>query len=805
MKSLHVTGWLGAGLLLVCSGVSADTDQPPVIVSPDGVDAGNCRATESPCRTIDYALLRIVKNGLMDVEPGDYTLQAAENVVYLTSDAIDVHAHDGATLIGIHPDFAADLEARGFRVIVDSKGIEGEQLAATQENLKSNTPATPCFNGTAGSFPCSNVDLLAHVADRAAAARGADIWGFMDLNSNREYAIMGYSNGVALYNVTDPRNPREVGFVSGQSTTWRDIKVYQYRDEAFGRWRAFAYVTSDDTTEGLFVIDLSALPQHVSRVPYASDFASAHNVFVTGIDYATGLPLGDAPPLLIVAGSNVTDGRFRSYSLANPESPTFVASPATPVDQPAGNRLYIHDAASMAVTDSRKDTQCVNASAASSCRVLFDFNESSVDVWDTTVPADPLRLSRTPYANSGYTHSGWPSEDGQYLFVQDELDERDYGMNTTLRVFSVADLTAPTLVGAWTGPTRAIDHNGFVRGSRYYMSNYARGLTVLDISDPATPIIAGYFDTYPASDAVGFPGAWGTYPYLPSGTVAVSDIDSGLYLLEDRTLDVPAGSISFASTVFGGDEGGTAQIILRRLGGIAGPVTVDWEVIAASGSLDDVTVSQGTVDWADGDGADKTVDIGLIDDGLAETAERLLVRLKSPAGGAALATPAMTSLYISETGATATIGFDGAAIVADEGDFGMAVAVVQRTGSASGPASVDFLVSGGDAAAGTDFTGPTSGTLSWDDGDADPRWIEYSISDDGIEEGTEFFELSLSNAAGATIGTPDTLRIDIADNDVAPPPSPPQPTSGGGAPAPMLVVVLLMGVMRRWLSRTGGS
>ena len=39
-------------------------------------------------------------------------------------------------------------------------------------------------------------------------------------------------------------------------------------------------------------------------------------------------------------------------------------------------------------------------------------------------------------------------------------------------IFSLADLTNPSLAGTWTGPTTAIDHNGFVRGNRYYMSNY---------------------------------------------------------------------------------------------------------------------------------------------------------------------------------------------------------------------------------------------------------------------------------------------------------------------------------------------
>jgi hypothetical protein len=75
----------------------------------------------------------------------------------------------------------------------------------------------------------------------------------------------------------------------------------------------------------------------------------------------------------------------------------------------------------------------------------------------------------------GFTHSGWWTEDGRYLFLHDELDERDLGLNTTVRVFDMSDLRAPALAGSWVGPTRAIDHNGYVRGNRYYFSNYSEG------------------------------------------------------------------------------------------------------------------------------------------------------------------------------------------------------------------------------------------------------------------------------------------------------------------------------------------
>ncbi len=755
--------------LTFSSAVLADTDEPPLHVSSQGTDAGDCLDAASPCQTIDYALRRVGKNGQILIEAGRYTLDTPENIFYLVSGAIDVKAEVGTTLVGVPQEFANDLSARGIRVIVDSKSLGrdvAEKLVSTRESLNTSTTATTCAGGFAGTFPCSNMDLLAHVPDRTVFADGTDIWGFVDLNSNREYAIMGYSTGTAVYDLANPGDPREVGFINGQRTTWRDIKIYQYWNGSENRWNAYAYVTADNASDGLVIIDLTELPHRVSNVStYNSDFLEAHNVYITKTDFATGLALTADTPLLVIAGSNNSDGRFRTYSLDNPVSPAFIAAPTTPPGQAGSDRLYMHDAASMLVMGARKDTQCANAASSSYCDVLFDFNESTVDIWDVTDPSDPVRLSHVPYSNSRYTHSGWWSEDKQYLFVQDELDERDRGLVTTLRAFSISDLRNPTLVGTWTGPTRAIDHNGFARGNRYYMSNYSRGLTVLDITTPANPVTVGRFDSYPASDGVGFPGAWGTYPFLPSGNVLISDIDSGFYVVSDNTLHGDAGTLSFVAASYGADETQTAAVTVQRVGRSDGAVSVNWEVIGANASFADVTATSGTLNWGAGDSTSKTINLGLNNDGTTEGIERLLVRLTAPTGGASLSSPSIASLYISDPGDTPTVEFSGPAIGVTERGFGAVVAVAQRHGSAAGAVSVDFSVTGGDATAGVDYTGPAGGTLTWADGDADPKTIDYAIVDDGIGEAGEFFELTLSNAAGGTIATNGVLRVDILDGN----------------------------------------
>src|SRR6185503_8437868 len=258
---------------------------------------------------------------------------------------------------------------------------------------------------------------------------------------------------------------------------------------------------------------------------------------------------------LFIAGANVAGGAFRIYSLANPAAPVLVTAP------PPGTG-YMHDSTSMILTDGRT-TQC--ASGHNPCEVLVDFNETTVDLWDVTDKAAPFKLSATTYPTASYVHSGWPSEDNRFIVVHDELDELRRGINTHIYTLDIGSLVAPTLVTSYTGPLTATDHNGYTKGNRYYVSHYKRGLVIFDISNPVALTEIGSFDTYlaPAANTAGTDGNWGVYPFLPSGTLLVSDIENGLFLLKrNETLPPPVnppptgGNPDPPSTGGGGGGGG---------------------------------------------------------------------------------------------------------------------------------------------------------------------------------------------------------------------------------------------------------
>ena len=59
-------------------------------------------------------------------------------------------------------------------------------------------------------------------------------------------------------------------------------------------------------------------------------------------------------------------------------------------------------------------------------------------------------------------------------------------------------------------------------------------LHILDTSDPLNPVEFGHFDTSPYQTGPGFSGAWSTYPFFESGTILVTSLQEGLFILKKR-------------------------------------------------------------------------------------------------------------------------------------------------------------------------------------------------------------------------------------------------------------------------------
>ncbi len=655
-----------AGFIVLALPVSSHDDTLGArFVGPDGENVSECLEHHGPCRSIQYALEMARPGNTIKVAEGIYDVTGIDPESYLFG---PIHAQGGyepgghflerdpethpTILIGVDPRYRQAMMHLGFKWAANlesaQQGIVDDSPAPALQAAAS--AAANCVQGFAGQFPCRNVDFQSQIALNEFTSQpvsAANVWGFVDQNDGREYAVIGLADGTGVVDVTDPVDPREVVTIPGNPSPWREVKIYQSFDAGSNRFRAFAYITTEAPNSGLQVIDLSGLPATATLATTLSDTGSQHTAYVSNIDYATNMAIPGAEAFLYLAGSNVDGGAWRAYSLANPAQPQFISS------APNGTE-YVHDATSLLITDARA-AQC--GVGHDPCEVYVDFNENTVDLWDVTEKVAPILLSSTTYSDASYTHSGWPTADQRHIFVHDETDEINRGLFTQIYTMNADDLLNPFIVGSYQGPDTTTDHNGYTKGNFLYVSHYRRGLVVFDVTEPEVLREVASFDTFlaPAADSAGTDGAWGVYPFFPSGTVLISDISNGLFVLRDyaETLAQNVGRIGYAGTTAQVAENAAyARVIVRRNGGTAGAVSIDYatsDLTATEGV--DYTAASGTLNWASGDMTDRAIEVPLANDTQDEGGEEFRVTLTNVAGGATLEGAATIDVEIDDNDA----------------------------------------------------------------------------------------------------------------------------------------------------------
>jgi len=159
---------------------------------------------------------------------------------------------------------------------------------------------------------------------------------------------------------------------------------------------------------------------------------------------------------------------------------------------------------------------------------LYDFAARiATNIYDVTNPANPRLLGSVSAPFITYHHSGWPSEDGNFLFICHEITIKD---DPDLTVWDIRDPDNPKFVTEYDDEDTNV-HNLYIIGNFAYTSYYNSGFRIFDVSDPANIVVVGEFDTSPDVDTGGlFQGAFGAYPFAPSGNIYVTDVTDGLFI-----------------------------------------------------------------------------------------------------------------------------------------------------------------------------------------------------------------------------------------------------------------------------------
>jgi choice-of-anchor B domain-containing protein len=364
-----------------------------------------------------------------------------------------------------------------------------------------------CKGGKAAGYPCKGMDLQSYVPSAdLAGARIADVWGWADPKTKKEYALLGSTKGLLFVDVSNPKAPVYLGSLAGKAEPaliWQEIEIFKNH----------AFVVCDLSPCNLQIFDLTRLrgaeeaqtwtPDSVFPVPNAHSIAQnpeTGHLFVNG-----SLAIGNGSPVIL----DIND-------------------PKTPV--PVGaitDDGYTHDSLCRTYHGPDKSFE--------GNEICFNFNEDTINVYDVQNPATPVQLAKVTYENASYVHSGALTKDQSYLISTDEGDETDHGLRSTLYIWDVRKLSDPKLIGTYVAKSGAIDHNVYAdAGDALFHANYTNGFRILDMSQASKGKLreVAYFDIMPESDAPDFDGSWAAYPYLPSGNMLIGGMGQGLFIVK---------------------------------------------------------------------------------------------------------------------------------------------------------------------------------------------------------------------------------------------------------------------------------
>lgn len=220
--------------------------------------------------------------------------------------------------------------------------------------------------------------------------------------------------------------------------------------------------------------------------------------------------------------------------------------------------------------------------------------------------------------------------------------------------------------------------------------------------------------------------------------------------------------IDFTSPTFAVTEGGTAGLIVQRIGALSGVMTVRWT--ATNGTAvgpADFTPTSGTLTFAAGE-ASQQIRITTTNDVIPEGVETFLVTLSAPTGGGFLGPQASATVSINpDADLAGAFQLTGDATVVEGG---VATLTVTRAGGAGGPVAINYLTQDGTATvAGKDYVAKV-GSLTFAAGVLSQPLMVTTLADT-VVEGPQTFQVLLALPAGslATLGSRNTSTVTILD------------------------------------------
>jgi hypothetical protein len=400
-----------------------------------------------------------------------------------------------------------------------------------------------------------NAELVGHVAPPQGGGY-ADVWAHKDVAylGNIRQADCRPANGVWAIDLREPARPRPLAsFARFPGSDGEDVWVGAVRTTAFkGDLAAVGLQRcsrQDAGFAGLALYDVSepARPRELGRLD-TGVASGVHELSVAQRPDGRVLALAAVPYSFNLSQGRVGD--LRIIDITDPRRPRQLADwdirrdgPAAARGQLAARRdVFCHSAWPFAKGN----------------RLFASFWSAGVQFLDIGNPAAPRLIGQTSYRDEdGYrgAHSGWFNED-ETLFVQNDEAMQAVGSGsraswTFQRLFDTGSLERPRLLSTFATESAvpgkdgrvATDgiysvHNAVIKGDLEYASWYSDGVRVVDLADPRRPREVAWFVPPPSSPRQtvataqngrrDMPLVWGVYPW--KDMVLASDINSGLWV-----------------------------------------------------------------------------------------------------------------------------------------------------------------------------------------------------------------------------------------------------------------------------------
>jgi hypothetical protein len=355
-------------------------------------------------------------------------------------------------------------------------------------------------------------------------------------DGNYGYLALGDS-GLYVYNVANPAAPALAGKIG---TTGRAAFVSYGSVTVGGSPVGHIFVSNRSTSSGLSAVNVStpATPtlsawvgtnQAASGIAY-TPFYSNGKVYVA---YGTaGLRIVDVsnPSNATLLSTTLLEGDSRGVvasgnyayvaggvsgvfvvDATNPSSPVKLSTIITPRARGiaiSGNYLYVavSDSGLGVFNISSPATPALvgyfhsssqygeNVAAAGNVVGLTDYN--TILFFDVTTPTAPVEKGLTTTFKTG--NEGFAIA-GNYAYVPD---------GDSLKIFNITNLLTPTMTARIFMGTGSYGYAAAVSGNYCYVASEATGVRAIDISNPASPVEAGYYDGVPQSRGVAVNGKY---------------------------------------------------------------------------------------------------------------------------------------------------------------------------------------------------------------------------------------------------------------------------------------------------------